>query len=32
MLALVIDGLLIRDEQAYADNGRKVMPTWRSGR
>ena len=26
MLALVIDGLLIRDEQAYADNGRKVTP------
>ena len=26
MLALVIDGLLIRDRQAYADNGRKVAP------
>ena len=26
MLTLVIDGLLIRDEQAYADNGRNVMP------
>ena len=26
MLALVIDGLLLRDMPAYADNGRKVMP------
>ncbi len=26
MLALVIDGLLLRDKQAYADNGRTAMP------